>query len=195
MPRHIWTDAEREILRALYPTYSAAECAAALGLTVDVPTTFAALGLSCYGALNVTVTTSNISPVDPGNAAQAKIAPASPNTQTVTFNLNIQNAGYVTNTFNFAVSGGVGGTTLSASPASLTIAGGGSGVATITAVFPAGLPASVQAPISVVTTYTGANGLVSDNRTVQVSIGNAPDPNASGTTTTFTQAVQCAAPL
>lgn len=35
MPRHIWTDAEREILRALYPTYSAAECAAALGLTVE----------------------------------------------------------------------------------------------------------------------------------------------------------------
>lgn len=31
MKRHIWTDTERDILRALYPNFSAAECAAAIG--------------------------------------------------------------------------------------------------------------------------------------------------------------------
>lgn len=35
MKRHTWTDGESECLRALYPQYSAAECAAALGLTVN----------------------------------------------------------------------------------------------------------------------------------------------------------------
>lgn len=33
MKRHIWTDQERDVLRALYVDYSAAECAAAMGMT------------------------------------------------------------------------------------------------------------------------------------------------------------------
>lgn len=35
MKRHTWTDQERDVLRAMYPEYSAAECSAAMGLTVD----------------------------------------------------------------------------------------------------------------------------------------------------------------
>lgn len=33
MKRHTWTDQERDVLRALYVDYSAAECAAAMGMT------------------------------------------------------------------------------------------------------------------------------------------------------------------
>ena len=35
MKRHAWTDQERDVLRALYPDYSAAECASAIGCSVS----------------------------------------------------------------------------------------------------------------------------------------------------------------
>ena len=104
--------------------------------TFDVPTTFAALGLSCYGVLNVNISATNVAPADPGQAGAAKLAPGGGSTQTVTFNVNIFNNGYDINSFNLAASGGFagnGGTNITLSNATVSVAPNATGTFAATA--------------------------------------------------------------
>jgi len=147
-------------------------------LTKDTLTTYAALGLSCYGVLNIDVSLSNVSPPLAGDATKASLSPGIAGTQTVSVRVNVTNSGYVTNTFSFSASGGVAGTTFSFSPASITVNANSTNFTTLTATYPANLPAGVNAPITIVTSYTAAGGTSSTTKTQAVNIGTVVDPGA-----------------
>ena len=149
------------------------------GHAIDLPTTFAAIGLAAYGPSNFGLT------LNPKNAT---VTPNVNNTQMVTFQATVNNSGYVAGTYALSLSGGLPGTTLAASPASLSLSPAQSGTSTITVVLPAQLPQGAIMPITVTAAGTTANGNASKSQTFTIGAGALPGPNAVPTTTVWTSA-------
>lgn len=142
----------------------------------DIPSTFASLGMACYGILNVEATTTT-------NGASA--TPDSNLSQNISFGISVTNTGYVTNTYNIDPNGCVANCDLTATPPTLTLEPGQTGTSQIVVVLPPGIPASSLIPITVTTSYTGPNGVVQNTAVVNVVAGNLPGTTALATTTTW----------
>ncbi|MHB8735991.1 MAG: MBG domain-containing protein, partial [Terriglobales bacterium] len=145
----------------------------------DLPTTFAAIGLAAYGPSNFALTLAPTS---------ATVTPNVGTTQTVTFHATVNNSGYVSGTYAITLSGGLPGTTLAASPASLSLSPAQTGTSTITVVLPAQLPQGAIMPITVTAAGTTVNGTASKSQTFTIGAGALPGPNAVPTTTVWTSA-------
>jgi|GEM_PF-5572814 len=149
------------------------------GHAADLPTTFAAIGLAAYGPSNFALTLAPTS---------ATVTPNVGTTQTVTFHATVNNSGYVSGTYAITLSGGLPGTTLAASPASLSLSPAQTGTSTITVVLPAQLPQGAIMPITVTAAGTTVNGTASKSQTFTIGAGALPGPNAVPTTTVWTSA-------
>lgn len=145
-------------------------------ITHDIPSTFASLGMACYGILNVEATTTTN-----GAAATAN----SGTSQNISFGIDVTNTGYVTNTYNIDPNGCVSGCNLTATPPTLTLEPGQTGSSQIEVVLPPGIPASSLIPVTVTTAYTGPNGVVQNTAVVNIVAGNLPGTTALATTTTW----------
>jgi hypothetical protein len=145
-------------------------------ITHDIPSTFAALGMACYGILNVEATTTT-------NGASANSN--SGTSQNISFGIDVTNTGYVTNTYNIDPNGCISGCNLTANPPTLTLEPGQTGSSQIVVVLPPGIPASSLIPVTVTTAYTGPNGVVQNTAVVNIVAGNLPGTTALATTTTW----------
>ncbi|WP_434391358.1 hypothetical protein [Melittangium boletus] len=145
--------------------------------TLDIPTTFASLGLSCFGELGVRVSVT-------GEERQVIDADfASP--QLVTFPLQVENLGAfdVTDTYTLSVQGGLPGWSASVTPASLTLASGAKASATLQISTPAHLPQALPVQFTL-TARSQANPSLTSAATVTVYTN--PPPPRTGNTTALT---------
>jgi choice-of-anchor A domain-containing protein len=111
--------------------------------TVDIPTTFAILGLSCFGELGVKLS------VD--GADRVVIDAHDPEVQTLTFSLKVENLGAfdAVDTYTLTAQGGLPGWNSWVSPVSLTLASGTSGTVTFTVEAPPLLPEALPVQFTV----------------------------------------------
>ncbi len=148
--------------------------------TVDIPTTFAILGLSCFGDLGVQVSV---------EGADRKVLDSnSPNSQTVTFTLKVQNMGAfdVTDTYQLSVQGGLPGWSASVSPTTLQLPSGQSGTVTLTVVAPPNLPEALPV-LFTVSARSQTNSAITSSATVTAYTNPPPPVTGHPTTTHLTQ--------
>ncbi|MBN1209917.1 MAG: hypothetical protein JXB05_34015 [Myxococcaceae bacterium] len=148
--------------------------------TVDIPTTFAILGLSCFGDLGVQITVEG--------ADRKVLDSSSPNSQTVTFTLKVQNMGAfdVTDTYLLSTQGGLPGWSASVSPSSIQLASGQSGTVTLTVVAPPNLPEALPV-LFTVSARSQTNSAITSTATVTAYTNPPPPVTGHPTTTHLTQ--------
>lgn len=149
------------------------------GVHFDIATTFAMLGLSCFGELGVEVSVVG---------ADRQVVQANhPSTQTVTYEIQVDNHGAFefVDTYNLSVQGVLPGWGASLSHSSVTLASGAHASVILTVTVPANLPQAFPAEMTVVAT-SRTDGRISDN--VKVTTYTNPPPPVTGlrTTTVFT---------
>lgn len=141
----------------------------------DVPTTFAMLGLGCFGSLGVEVATAG--------SNRVKVSSNVPNTQTVTFTITVTNTGAFggSDSYSLAVLGGLPGWNASLSTQSLTVPAGSLANVTLTVTTGTNLPAALPVDFSVrATSQTSA----SVSSTTNVTVYTDPPPPVTGVDTT-----------
>lgn len=141
----------------------------------DVPTTFAMLGLGCFGSLGVEVATTG--------ASRVKISSNVPNPQTVSFNVTVTNTGAFggSDSYSLAVLGGLPGWNASLSTQSVTVPAGSIAHVTLTVTTGGNLPAALPVDFSVrATSQTSA----SVSATTNVTVYTDPPPPVTGVDTT-----------
>lgn len=136
--------------------------------SVELPTTFALLGLSCFGELGVDVLAQAPTTVIL-NSDQAT-------SQTATFNFTITNVGAfeVTDTYDLSLEGGFPGWTGTLSRSSITLNSGESGTVTLTVNAPPNLPQALPVEWELVATSRTENA-ISDSARV-LTLTNPPPP-------------------
>lgn len=141
----------------------------------DVPTTFAMLGLGCFGSLGVEVATSG--------ASRVKVSSNVANPQTATFSIAVTNTGAFggADSYSLAVLGGLPGWNASLSTQSVTVPAGSAANVTLTITTGTHLPAALPVDFSVrATSQTSA----SVSATTNVTVYTDPPPPVTGVDTT-----------
>jgi hypothetical protein len=140
----------------------------------DINTTFATLGLACYGDYGVILKNAG--------AITTVISSASPNPQTITYDFDLQNHGIIDDTYNLTVVGGMPGWTASI-PSPVVVAAGVHTTVTLTVNAPANLPQALPVQMAVVATSQAVSSLTSSAR---ITTFTDPPPPTSGDSTAVT---------
>jgi hypothetical protein len=140
----------------------------------DINTTFATLGLACYGDYGVLL--KNSGPVT------KVISSASPNPQTATYDFDLQNHGIIDDTYTLAVVGGMPGWTASI-PSPVVVAAGVHTTVTLTVHAPPNLPQALPVQMTVVATSQAVSTLSASAR---ITTFTDPPPPTSGDSTQVT---------
>ena len=140
----------------------------------DIKTTFGILGLSCYGDYGVNLTNSGV--------VTKVISSNSPNPQTATYTFTLENHGFLIDTYNLTVVGGMPGWSGSIiSP--VTLAPGAQQTVTLTVNAPPNLPEALPVEMTVVATSQTVATL---NASARVTTFTDPPPPVSGDSTAVT---------
>jgi hypothetical protein len=139
--------------------------------TQDVPTTFASLGLACFGELGVRVSS-------PSGERQL-LDTDSTEGQYVSFPIRIENTGAFDfkDTYDLSVRGGLLGWSFRVTPSKLELASGDHTTVTLEIIAPAHLPPSLPVPFSVTARSRTNKGVVS---TTTVLVSTNPPPPTTG---------------
>ncbi|MFP2924515.1 Ig-like domain-containing protein [Pyxidicoccus sp. 3LG] len=137
--------------------------------TFDIPTTFAALGLSCFGDFSVRVTV-----VGSNRNALVENQPAP---QTTTFTFNVKNHGYQADTYTLTTQGGLPGWTAMVSRPTLFLAAGDEATVTVTVTAPAHLLPALTSELTLIATSGGVPGVSGSAR---VTAYTPPLPPVTG---------------
>jgi hypothetical protein len=137
----------------------------------DISTTFAILGLACYGEYGVIV--SNVGPVSKIISSHS----ASP--QTVTYTFDVQNHGFQNDSYTLAVVGGMIGWTASVQ-GTVSIAAGAHQQVTVTVNAPANLPEALPVQMALVATSAAVSTVSTQARFTTYT---DPPPPTSGDST------------
>ncbi|MBZ4419105.1 Ig-like domain-containing protein [Myxococcus sp. RHSTA-1-4] len=119
--------------------------------TFDIPTTFAALGLSCFGDFSVKVS------VVGSDRQELLIDHAAP--QTATFTFRVKNHGYQADTYTLTTQGGLPGWTAVVSQPTLFLAAGDEGTVTVTVTAPPSLFPALTSEFTLIAASGGAQGV------------------------------------
>ena len=141
----------------------------------DIPTTFAALGLACFGDYSVGVSVNGT----PRRPVEHDL----PRVQRTAYVLTVRNHGYKTDTYTLSTQGGLPGWTASLDRTTLELGPDASATVTLTVTSPSGLPASLSSEVMVVAASGGANGV---KGSVRVTTYTTPPPPTEGVATTTT---------
>ncbi|MCP3063471.1 Ig-like domain-containing protein [Myxococcus sp. K38C18041901] len=144
-------------------------------VTFDIPTTFAALGLSCYGDFSVHVTVVG--------EARKQLLIGSQQGQQTTFTFNVKNHGYQADTYTLSTSGGLPGWASFPNPVSLFLPAGGEGTVTVTVNAPSNLLPALTSEFTLTAVSGGAPGVSGSAR---VNAYTPPLPPVTGMATTTT---------
>jgi hypothetical protein len=146
--------------------------------TLDIPTTFASLGLSCFGELGVRVSVEG----EDRQVIDADFAEP----QHVSFPLQVENMGAfdVTDTYTLSVQGGLQGWSTSVSPSTLTLASGAKGTVSLQITAPANLPQALPVQFTV-TARSQANPSITAAATITVYTNPPPPKTGHATTLSF----------
>lgn len=146
--------------------------------TQDIPTTFASLGLACFGDLGVQVT--------PLEGEQRVLDVGSPERQLVTFPIQVENTGAfdVVDTYDLSVRGGLPEWDASVEPSTLSLSSGDKATVTLQIIAPAYLPSSLPVSFSL-TARSRTNTSITASATVTVSTQPSPPKTGLATTLTF----------
>ncbi|WP_163999196.1 Ig-like domain-containing protein [Pyxidicoccus caerfyrddinensis] len=137
--------------------------------TFDIPTTFAALGLSCFGDFSVKVS------VVGSDRKELLIGPNP--SQTATFTFRVKNHGYQADTYTLSTQGGLPGWTSVVSQPTLFLAAGDEGTVSITITAPPDLFPALTSEFTLTAASGGAPG-VSDK--ARVNAYTPPLPPVTG---------------
>ncbi|WP_420840457.1 hypothetical protein [Archangium primigenium] len=147
-------------------------------VTQDIPTTFAILGLSCFGELGVRIAL----PEDSHRIIDAN----SSDPQLVTFPVQVENTGAfdVTDTYTLSVRGGLPGWKATVTPPTLAVASGTHASATLQIIAPAHLPQALPVQFTL-TARSRLNTRITASATVTVSTNPPPPKTGLATALTF----------
>jgi RHS repeat-associated protein len=142
--------------------------------TLDIPTTFAILGLSSYGDLGVDLL------LDGADHQVIRSNFAQP--QTVTYHLTVENDGAfdATDTYSLNVQGGLPGWTATVAPTSVTLPSGQSSPVMLTVTAPPNLPEALPVEMTVIAT-SNTDSKISAN--VKITTYTDPPPPTTGNPT------------
>ncbi|NOJ80205.1 ABC transporter substrate-binding protein [Myxococcus xanthus] len=143
--------------------------------TFDIPTTFAALGLSCFGDFSVRVSVVG--------AERQELLVDSPSPQQATFTFTVKNHGYQADTYTLSTQGGLPGWTASVSPVTLFLPAGGEGTVTVTVHAPPRLLPALTSAVTLIASSGGAPGVTGSAR---VAAYTPPLPPVTGLPTVTT---------
>ncbi|QSQ21525.1 ABC transporter substrate-binding protein [Pyxidicoccus parkwayensis] len=143
--------------------------------SVDIPTTFAALGLSCFGDFSVKVT------VVGADKQELLIDHNAP--QTATFTFRVKNHGYQADSYTLSVPGGLPGWSAVVSQPTLFLAAGDEGTVSITVTAPPHLFPALTSEFTLIATSVGAPGVSGSAR---VNAYTPPLPPVTGRPTVTT---------
>ncbi|QSQ21522.1 hypothetical protein JY651_41120 [Pyxidicoccus parkwayensis] len=141
----------------------------------DIPTTFAAMGLACFGDYSVGVSVSG--------ATRKPIEHDLPTTQTASYVLTVRNNGYKTDEYTLNTQGGLAGWTSSLDRTTLELGPDATATVTLTITAPAELEASLTSDVMVVAESNGADAVKGSAR---VTTYTTPPPPTEGVETTTT---------
>ncbi|MFP2908373.1 Ig-like domain-containing protein [Pyxidicoccus sp. 3LFB2] len=141
----------------------------------DIPTTFAALGLACFGDYSVGVSV--------GGPTRRPLEHDLPSRQTATYAVTVRNHGYKADEYRLSTQGGLPGWTASLSRTSLELGPDSTATVTLSVTAPPGLPASLSSEVMVVAASVGAGGV---KGSVRVTTFTTPPPPTEGVATTTT---------
>ncbi|XXF79923.1 ABC transporter substrate-binding protein [Myxococcaceae bacterium GXIMD 01537] len=142
---------------------------------IDIPTSFAALGLSCYGDYGVEVSVVG---------TDRKVVEFDwATSQTVTYTFKIRNRGYKADTYSLSTAGGLPGWTTTLDRNSLFLASGTETTFTATVTVPARLLPALASEVTVTATSGGNPGVKGSSR---VTTYTNPPPPVTGLATTTT---------
>jgi hypothetical protein len=150
----------------------------------DIPTTFAALGLACFGDFSVGVTV--------GGPPRRPVEHDLPRVQRTTYTVTVRNHGYKPDEYTLSLQGGLPGWTASLDRTTLELGPDATGTVLLTVTAPAGLPASVASEVMVVAASVGSSGV---KGSVRVTTYTNPPPPTEGVATTTTLLTPGDAPL
>lgn len=141
---------------------------------IDIPTTFASLGLSCYGDHGVRVT---------ALAPDRQVVEFTwPEPQTVTYFIQVKNHGFQPDTYQLTTAGGLPGWVSTLSQTSLFLPAGGEGIVQLQVTVPPNQFPSLTSEVTVTAT-SGANPGVSGSARV-LTYTNPPPPQTGRETLT-----------
>ncbi len=145
--------------------------------TRDIPTTFASLGLACFGDLGVQVT--------PLEGEQRVIDVGSPERQLVTFPIQVENTGAfdVVDTYDLTVRGGLPEWIASVAPSTLSLSSGNKATVTLQIIAPAALSSSLAVPFTLTARSKTQNSITAS---ATVTVSTQPSPPKTGLATTLT---------
>lgn len=141
---------------------------------IDIPTTFASLGLSCYGDHSVIVS------VEPPDRQVVQFAWAVP--QTVTYFIKVKNHGFQPDSYTLKAEGGLPGWTSELSQTSLFLPAGAEGTLQLKVTVPPDQFPSLSSEVTV-TAVSGANPGVTGSARV-LTYTNPPPPQTGRETVT-----------
>lgn len=141
---------------------------------IDIPTTFASLGLSCYGDHSVIVS------VEPPDRQVVQFAWPTP--QTVTYFIKVKNHGFQADSYTLKAEGGLPGWTSELSQTSLFLPAGAEGTLQLKVTVPVDQFPSLSSEVTV-TAVSGANPGVTGSARV-LTYTNPPPPQTGRETVT-----------
>ncbi|RKH38839.1 Ig-like domain-containing protein [Corallococcus sicarius] len=143
--------------------------------TPDIPTTFASLGLACFGDFNVEVSVVG---------EDTKMFPIyEPAAQETTYTFRVKNHGYQADTYTLGAAGGLPGWTATLSRPTVFLASGAETTVTLTVRAPANLGPSL---LSEVTVTAASGGAVGVSASARIRTYTPPPPPVTGRATTTT---------
>ncbi|MFP2924518.1 Ig-like domain-containing protein [Pyxidicoccus sp. 3LG] len=141
----------------------------------DIPTTFAAMGLACFGDYSVGVTVNGV--------ARKPLEHDLPNPQTATYVLTVRNHGYKTDEYTLSTQGGLPGWTMALDRTTLELGPDGTATVLLTVTAPPGLAPSLTSDVTVVAASDGAAGVKGSARASTYTTPPAPTEGLPTTTT------------
>ncbi|MBZ4419104.1 Ig-like domain-containing protein [Myxococcus sp. RHSTA-1-4] len=141
----------------------------------DIPTTFAALGLACFGDYSVGVSV--------GGPVRRPLEHDLPSQQTATYMFTVRNHGYQPDTYTLSTQGGLPGWTATLDRTMLELGPDASGTVTLTVTAPPGLEASLSSDVMVV---AASHSAASVKGSARVTTYTTPPPPTEGVPTTTT---------
>ncbi|WP_199727908.1 Ig-like domain-containing protein [Corallococcus sp. CA049B] len=141
--------------------------------TPDIPTTFASLGLACFGDFSVEVSVVG---------EDTKMFPIyDPAAQETTYTFKVKNHGYQADTYTLSAAGGLPGWTATLSRPTVFLASGAESTVTLTVRAPANLLPSLLSEVTVTAASGGAPGVSASARARTYT---PPPPPVTGLATT-----------
>jgi hypothetical protein len=146
----------------------------------DIPTTFAAMGLACFGDFSVGVSVAG--------ASRKPFEHDLPRAQSTAYVLTVRNNGYKTDAYTLTTQGGLPGWTAALSRTTLELGPDESATVTLTVTAPAGLAPSLTSEVMVVAASVGAASVKGSARLTTYTTPPPPTEGVATTTTLLTPA-------